>query len=103
MKPRAHEQQVEYDSPVAQPVGPPGFLPSFAHIRKLPPEERHAPLDAWVVWVNANRGRIDPALEQRLDDTLHELYAPELSSSDVNKSSQHVDEWLDGLDRVPDA
>lgn len=93
--------QNENDPPVSYPARPPGSLPSFSQIRKLPEEERHAPLEAWVVWMNTNRGRMNPELESQLDEVLAELEAIDVTSSDFDRVGRRFDDWLDGLGEAP--
>ena len=96
-------QGLEEDAPAPYPARPPGSLPSFAKIKMLPRRDRQEPLEAWVVWVNANRGRMNPELERELDETLCELEETVVSSSDFDKFSRRFDEWLESLDDVPKA
>jgi hypothetical protein len=86
---------------VSYPARPPGVFPSLASIKDLPREERSVPLEAWVVWVNANRGRMNPEWERLLDETLRELEELDVPQRDFEELGRRFDEWLDSLDQVP--
>lgn len=97
---RRVEKEEEEPVPVFYSAQPPGFLPSFAHIRKLSRMQQRVPLEAWVAWVNANRSSMNPALERQLDVALGELAAVCVPRSEFDRLGRRFDEWLDSVEEV---